>query len=109
MDLKDFLTNEKLAKKFKSQFELVNYAIKLAENMIRTGRDTRVKTDLQNRAMQILAEIANNKDQFDEIPVAQETRDQPAHFESRLNGKDAQQDTVHRTSERKKGRKILSE
>lgn len=107
MDLKDFLTNEKLSKKFKSQFELVNYAIKLAENMIRTGRDPRVKIDVQNRAMQILAEIANNKDQFDEIPVVQDTRDNP--HENRLNGRDAQHETSHRTSERKKGRKILSE
>lgn len=107
MDLKDFLTNEKLSKKFKSQFELVNYAIKLAENMIRTGRDPRVKIDVQNRAMQILAEIANNKDQFDEIPV-QESRENPPH-ENRLNGRESQQEMPHKSSERKKGRKILSE
>lgn len=108
MDLKDFLTNEKLTKKFKSQFELVNYAIKLAENMIKTGRDARVKTDLQNRAMQILAEIANNKDQFDEIIVSEEAHDNPT-YDHRINGKEPQQETTHKTSERKKGRKILSE
>ena len=28
------LTNEKMKSKFKSSFDLVNYAIKLAENMI---------------------------------------------------------------------------
>jgi DNA-directed RNA polymerase subunit omega len=65
---KDNFTNEKLSKKFVSQFDLVNYAIRLAENMIRTGRDPRVKTEFQNRSMQILAEIAQDKDQFDEIP-----------------------------------------
>lgn len=66
-EIKDSLTNEKLLKKFKSQFELVNYAIRLAENMIYTGRDTRVKTDAQNRALQIVAEIEQDKDVFDEI------------------------------------------
>lgn len=71
MESKIPLTNEKVRKKFKSQFDLVNYAIKLAENMIRTGRDCRVKTDSQNRALQILNEIIQDKDQFDEIPVAE--------------------------------------
>jgi len=66
-EIKDTLTNEKLCKKFKSQFELVNYAIKLAENMIKTGRDPRVKMDTQNRALHVIAEIENDRDQFDEI------------------------------------------
>lgn len=67
MDLKDHLTNEKVSKKFKSQFELVNYAIELAANMIHTGRDSRVKIDSQNRAMHVLTEIIQDKDRFDEI------------------------------------------
>ena len=67
MEINDSLTNEKILKKFKSQFELVNYAIKLAENMIHTGRDTRVKTEAQNRALQIVQEIEQDKDRFDEI------------------------------------------
>lgn len=60
-------TNEKMASKFTSLFELVNYAIKLAENMIHTGRDARVKSDVQNKAMLILEEISEGKDQFDEL------------------------------------------
>jgi DNA-directed RNA polymerase subunit omega len=79
---KDPLTNEKIVKKFESQFDLVNYAIRLAENMIYSGRDSRVKIDCQNRALQILGEIALGKDIFDEIiphhnsvqDVQQETR-----------------------------------
>jgi hypothetical protein len=63
------LTNEDVTGKFKSSFELVNYAIQLAENMIRTGRDARVKSEIQNRAMLILEEIHEGKDQFDEIQV----------------------------------------
>lgn len=64
------LTNEEITKKFKSSFELVNYAIQLAENMIKTGRDARVKSDVQNRAMLILEEIHEGKDQFDEIQTS---------------------------------------
>ncbi len=59
------LTNEELRKRFDSQFELVNYAIRLAENMIKTGRDTRIKTDVHSKAFQILAEIREHKDSFD--------------------------------------------
>lgn len=65
--IKISLTNEEFRGKFKSSFDLVNYAIKLAENMIKSGRDTRVKSDVQNRAMLILEEIREGKDQFDEI------------------------------------------
>lgn len=61
------LTNEQLLKQFTSQFELVNYAIKLAENMVKTGRDTRIKINSQNKALQIVREIEEGKDQFDEI------------------------------------------
>lgn len=67
------LTNEDVTGKFRSSFELVNYAIRLAENMIRTGRDARVKSEIQNRAMLILEEIHEGKDQFDEIKTATST------------------------------------
>lgn len=59
-----------MRRKFNSSFELVNYAIRLAENMIKTGRDARVKSEIQNRAMLILEEIQEGKDQFDEIKTA---------------------------------------
>ena len=70
MEKKGYLTNENIAKKFKSNFELVSYAIQLAENMIHTGRDARVKAETQNRAMLILEEISQGKDQFDQIGVS---------------------------------------
>lgn len=70
MEEKDRFTNEELARKFKSNFDLVNYAIKLAENMIRTGRDARIKSEVQNKALLVLEEIVQGKDYFDEIKVA---------------------------------------
>ncbi|MBA3958345.1 MAG: DNA-directed RNA polymerase subunit omega [Parachlamydiaceae bacterium] len=72
MEHKDQITNEELNKKFKNQFELVNYAIKLAENMLKTGRGPRVKMEAQNRALQILEEISTGNDIFDEIVVETE-------------------------------------
>ncbi|CCB86815.1 MULTISPECIES: hypothetical protein [Parachlamydia] len=74
---KSSLTNEKISRKFGNQFDLVNYAIKLAENMIKTGRDARVRTDSQNRALQVLAEISEDKDRFDEIITHVDTTNQP--------------------------------
>ena len=72
MDKKTTLTNEDLKKKFgASNFELVNYAIKLAENMIKTSRDARVKSDMQNRALLVLEEIIEGKDQFDTVNETQ--------------------------------------
>lgn len=61
------LTNEKVIGNFKSSFDLVNYAIRLAENMIHTGRGPRIKSDVENRAVLILEEIYQGKDQLDEI------------------------------------------
>ena len=61
------LTNEKVIGNYKSSFDLVNYAIRLAENMIYTGRGPRVKSDVENRAILILEEIHQGKDQLDEI------------------------------------------
>ena len=107
MEKKDNFTNEKLSKKFVSQFDLVNYAIRLAENMIKTGRDPRVKTESQNRSLQILAEIAQDKDQFDEIPeensVYEETNQRFSNNEERHSSFSTQK------SEKRKSRKLFDE
>lgn len=72
-EFKDTLTNEQLLKRFKNQFDLVRYAIQLAENRILSGRDTEVGTDTQNVAFQTLAEIAGNKESFIELPAVEPT------------------------------------
>lgn len=69
MEHKKSLTTEELSKKFKNQFEMVNYAIKLAEGMIRTGRASRVETDSQNPAQQVLEEIVAGEDTLEDIVV----------------------------------------
>ena len=69
------LTGERLRKRFTSQFDLVNYAIRVAENFIETGRDVTVKTGVANPAYNILEEIALRKEIFAEAkteePVAE--------------------------------------
>lgn len=66
---RETLTNEKLKLRFKSQFDLVNYAIKLATEMIQSGRGPRVKTDIQNVALLILMELNAGRDQFDDYEI----------------------------------------
>ncbi|MBS0634825.1 MAG: hypothetical protein JSR37_05125 [Verrucomicrobia bacterium] len=68
LDYKDQLTNEKLLKRFNNQFELVRYAIQVAENTIRSGRELDIWADSQNVSYLILSEIAANKEEFVEIP-----------------------------------------
>lgn len=65
--LRKALTNERLSKKFNSSFELVNYAIKLAENIVKTGRNSAVKTYVQNPAYWALLEIVEDKDAFQDL------------------------------------------
>lgn len=95
------LTNEDLSKKFRNNFELVNYAIKLAENMIRTGRDARVKSDVQNRAMLVLEEIGEGKDHFDEIVEPTTGK------ESYLNGEELHTEVVYENKRQDKGKAAL--
>lgn len=68
MYAKNRLTNEPLRKKTTSSYELVNYAIRLAKNMIEVEREARVSVDgVINPAYLILEEIIQGKDAF-EVP-----------------------------------------
>jgi hypothetical protein len=122
MDSKEYLTNEQISKRFsKNQFDLVNYAIKLAENAIKAGREPVLKLDSQNMASLILAEIATNQDKFVElIPVPLEgeksagsetgKRDYQRNggFDSPRKGSHRDDSGFSKSAEKKKGRKILA-
>lgn len=112
MEKIDNLTTEKLRKKFKSQFELVNYSIRLAENMIRSGREPRVKMDIQNSAMQVLGEIVAGVDKIDELPAAAPVQAtvQPQGYKDNYKGRDSSDDheETRKPVEKKKHRKILA-
>lgn len=116
MDKKDSivasLTTEKIKQRFKSQFDLVSYAIRLAENMIRSGREPRIKTDIQNKALQVLSEIAAGKDQFDEILPEQNLNSVPhrEHREHRdHHHRDSHDSFQTKSSEKRKPRKIFND
>lgn len=67
--LKDYLTNEAIKKRFDNQFDLVNYAIGVAKDMILAGRGPRIRTQTENPALQVLEEIVAGKDQFEPSAV----------------------------------------
>ncbi|MCB1149375.1 MAG: hypothetical protein KDK48_04355 [Chlamydiia bacterium] len=68
MEFEERLTNDSLKKKFDSQFELVNYLIKQARGMIRSGRAPRVNVDSDNTAVNVVAELVAGKDLLDDEP-----------------------------------------
>jgi DNA-directed RNA polymerase subunit omega len=61
------LTNERKYKKFKSQFELVNFAINVARHMIRAGVDTDEFSDGENITHEILDDIEDNPDRLSQM------------------------------------------
>lgn len=58
-----------MGEKFKSQFELVDHAIKVVNNLVRSGRAPRIKTDIQNPAVVALEEINQGRDVYEDVPV----------------------------------------
>lgn len=64
MEKKGSLTTESISSRFENRFDLVSYAIKVAENMVRTGRAPRVRVGTENVATQVLAEIKAGKEVF---------------------------------------------
>jgi DNA-directed RNA polymerase subunit omega len=104
MDLKEYLTSEKVCKKFLSQFDLVNYAIGLAANMISSGRECRVKTDSHSRAIQILNEILNGKDFLDDL-MADPAPEMPKEAPTKHHTKHEEPEVL-KPSERKKMRRV---
>jgi hypothetical protein len=91
------LTNEELLKRFTNQFDLVRYAIRLAENAIRSGKEIAVDTDSQNLSFQILSEIAARKEKFQELPPS-----------SAMNAHERGMSHEHSAKEAKKERKSRS-
>lgn len=62
MEHKD-LTNEKLLKRFKSQFELVDHAIHIAEHMVKSGKENvRGKAVNQNVALEVIDDLQDHAD-----------------------------------------------
>lgn len=72
MDSKTPLTNEAIAKKFRNNFDMVLYAIKGAESMIRSGRGPRIRTNTENKAMIMIEEIAAGRDHLNDVGITSE-------------------------------------
>jgi hypothetical protein len=100
----EHLTNQQISKKFANQFDLVNYAILLCENMIKSGRAPRVKVDVDNPVVQILAEIEAGKDKLDDIIEIK--KEEPIEEEPKLtlSGKEKKQQFSLKNGEKRKTR-----
>ncbi len=106
IDYKDQLTNEKLLTRFNNQFELVRYAIQLAENTIRSGRELDIWSESQNVSFLILAEIAANKEEFAQVPDYSAMQDSPRYDNNR--SEPSWNDEVKSLKDDKKERKSSS-
>ncbi len=77
MERHEFLTNESVSKKFNNMFDLVNYSIGLATQLIKTGRAPRTRVDSDNPAVIIIEELQDGKDLWEDLkeeePVVQFT------------------------------------
>lgn len=104
MDRKETLTNESVRLKFVSQFELVNYAIKLANQMIFSGRGPRVEIDNNNPAVIIIEEIDEGQDHLDDVIVVSKEIIKEPTLDAVKPEKKAESAPV----EKKKARRILA-
>jgi hypothetical protein len=64
-------TNEKLSRRFKSPFELVNYAIHLAEDRIRAGRDIHEISN-ENLVVSVVKDLAVGKEHLMPVLIVKE-------------------------------------
>lgn len=74
MFFKEYLTNEYIAKKFNSQFDLVNFAVKLAEHKIKAGVGSEFSDEL-NPALEVIDELSfidPNETKFDDYEEEEE-------------------------------------
>jgi hypothetical protein len=86
--LKDQLTNQNLSDKYPNSFELVNYAIALAKNMIEVERECVVPVDgIINSSYQILEEICQGEDRMHEPKPKAEYTPEESTTESKVEEK----------------------
>lgn len=83
-------TNEKLSRRFKSNFELVNYAIHLAEDRIRAGRDLHEISN-ENLVVSVVKDLVTGKETLFPTLISKEKvvvevfKAEPTHESSKLN------------------------
>ncbi|MCB1113185.1 MAG: hypothetical protein KDK62_00320 [Chlamydiia bacterium] len=102
------LTTEDLKKRFPSQFELVGYAISLADNMVHSGRGPRIRTTNENPAVIVLDEINEGKDILDPLPEADEIVESVSVY-AEAYAKDDDKDDEKPMEKKPKARRILQE
>jgi|LakMenEpi03Aug12_release.lakeMendotaPanAssembly.Ray.scaffolds.fasta_scaffold01500_32 hypothetical protein len=100
---KETLTNELIRKKCASQFELVNYAIRLAEYYIKSGKELENFYG-KNPALQVISAINDKQETLREIPeiLEDEEEEDKGSFHSRNDEKENVPHSNMKTGEKKK-------
>lgn len=83
-EITSFLTTEPLKKRFQSPFDLVNYAVKLAGESLKTKRPSMLHQAVPNLAQQILLEIVNDQDLLIDAAILTAKREQLEREEAEL-------------------------
>lgn len=87
------LTNEMISKKFRSQFDLVNHAIRLAGHLIHSGHAPSAGS-ADNIVNDVLTDIKFGRDLYgDEDEDEEEEEEEKTTIES-FNGKEVEEDAV---------------
>lgn len=86
------LTNEKIAKRFPNQFEMVNYLIGLAQKQVKRGHEP----EEGNVALEVIADVRQGFDLYEKAAAeapALDDDDDGSEEESQQDSKDSQEDT----------------
>lgn len=83
-EILSFLTTEPLSKRFQSPFDLVNYAVRIAEQALQTRRPSMLHHPVPNLAQQVLLEIVNDQDLYIDVAMQKAKNEQIAREEAAL-------------------------
>lgn len=92
-EVTSFLTTEPLSRRFQSPFDLVNYAVEIAEQALHTKRPSMLHHTIPNLSQQVLLEIVNDQDLLIEAAMqkAREEQQQREEVEKRAQQEEAEQ------------------
>lgn len=106
MELKEDLTNEKISSKFVNQFDLCNYAIGIAEDAIKSGREPSPDLNTENIALQVLDAILYEDERSKDEPEEEAFE---GSSDEEANEDEAQEVVDQKKEKDAKPEKVLSE
>lgn len=92
-EITSFLTTEPLSRRFSSPFDLVNYAVGIAEQALKTRRPSMLNHPVSNLSQQVLLEIVNDQDLLIDAAMqkARQEQQEREEVEKRMQQEEAEQ------------------